>query len=121
MATETYAEPAVLDQRRAAFRVPMTLPVWVERPIEHDCQLVDISILGARLNAELPCSPGSTSEFLLVTEEYGTIPIVGEIVRISDGETAVKFIKLAHDAERAVAEMVNREQRRELRKRVKTN
>jgi c-di-GMP-binding flagellar brake protein YcgR len=107
-----------LEQRRAAFRVELTLPVWVEYPVERDCQLVDISVLGARFNAELPCSPGSTSEFLLVTEEYGTVPIAGEVVRVSDGETAVKFIRLEHDAERAVTQMVNAEQRRKIKSRV---
>jgi hypothetical protein len=49
------------EQRRAAFRVDMTLPVWVEYPIDRDCELVDLSVLGARFSAELPCAAGSTS------------------------------------------------------------
>lgn len=119
MTTETYLDRLADQQRRAAFRVGLQLPVWVEYPIERDCQLVDISVLGARFTAELPAALGSTSDFLLVTEEYGTVPITGEIVRVRDGETAVKFVKLTHDAERAVTEMVNAEQRRVIQSRVK--
>jgi c-di-GMP-binding flagellar brake protein YcgR len=107
-----------IEQRRAAFRVDLALPVWVEYPIERDCELVDLSVLGARLSAELPCSPGSTSEFLLVTEDYGTIPITGEVVRVSDGETAVKFIRLEHDAERAVTDLITAAQRQKLQRRL---
>lgn len=110
-----------LEQRRAAFRVDVALPVWVEYPIERDCELVDLSVLGARIGAELPCSPGSTSEFVLVTESFGTIPITGEVVRVGNGETAVRFIRLEHSAERAVTELVSSAQRRNLRHRVGSN
>ena len=107
-----------LEQRREAFRVDMALPVWVEYPIERDCQLVDLSVLGARFSAELPCAPGTTSEFLLVTEEYGTIPITGEVVRVSNGETAVRFIRLEHNAERAVTDLITVAQREKLQRRI---
>jgi c-di-GMP-binding flagellar brake protein YcgR len=106
------------EQRRAAFRVDMTLPVWVEYPIDRDCELVDLSVLGARFSAELPCAAGSTSEFLLVTEEHGTIPVTGEVVRVSNGETAVRFLRLDHSAERAVRRMVTGAQRHKLQRRV---
>jgi c-di-GMP-binding flagellar brake protein YcgR len=106
------------EQRRAAFRVDVTLPVWVEYPVERDCELVDLSVLGARFSAELPCAPGSTSEFLLITEEYGTIPITGEVVRVGKGETAVRFLRLDHSAERAVTRILTSAQRRDLQHRV---
>ncbi len=107
------------QQRRAAYRVPVSLPVWFDQPVECDCQLVDLSVNGARFDAELPCDPGSASEFMLVTESYGTIPIAGEVVRVGKGETAVRFLRLAHDAARVVTEIVALEQRRRLKLRVK--
>ena len=106
------------EQRREAFRVELTLPVWIEYPIERDCELVDLSVLGARFSAELPCVAGSTSEFLLVTEEYGTVPVTGEVVRVGNGETAVRFLRLDHSAERAVTQIVHRAQRRKLQRRI---
>lgn len=115
---ERVSEVADVEQRRAAFRVDVKLPVWVEYPVERDCELVDISVLGARFNTELPCAAGSTSEFLLVTEEYGTIPVAGEVVRVNAGETAVRFMPLAHNAERAVTEIITAEQRRRLQHRL---
>lgn len=108
-------------QRREAFRVGLTLPVWVNTPVELDCQLVDLSVLGARFSAQLPCMPGADAEFMLVTERYGTVPISGEVVRAGEGQTAVRFTRFGDRAERAVTELVSSEQRRVLRHRVEVS
>jgi hypothetical protein len=105
-------------QRRAAFRISIEVPVWIEFPVERDCELVDISVLGARMNVQLPVEIGGVCEFLLVTEDYGTLPITAEVVRAAGGETAVRFVGVPHTAARAIKEIIVGEQRRQLKKRI---
>ena len=106
-----------LPQRRAAFRISIEIPVWIEYPVERDCEVIDISVLGARLNVRLPVDLGAVCEFLLITEDFGTIPISAEVVRAMDGETAVRFVGIPYTAARAVKDMIVGEQRRRLLRR----
>jgi len=70
------------------------------------------------MNVQLPVEIGGVCEFLLVTEDYGTLPITAEVVRAAGGETAVRFVGVPHTAARAIKEMIVGEQRRQLKKRI---
>jgi hypothetical protein len=106
------------DQRREAFRVSMNLPVYVDEPLELYCELVDISVLGLRFDRELPCSPGIEVVFRLEVPTYGATPkpqeleLFAEVVRVDDGYTGLRFLRLAVDETRAVRELVHGHQRR---------
>ena len=106
------------DQRRDAFRIAMNLPVYVDEPMECYCELVDVSVLGLRLDRELPCTPGITVFFRLVIPSYGATPkpadldLAAEVVRVEDGYTGLRFLRLEHDQTRAVRELVHGHQRR---------
>ena len=114
MAAERHLTVVGQSPRRAAFRVDSSLPVWVTYPVELDCNLLDVSVAGACFDVALPLPPGTVCEFVLVTEEYGTIPLTGEVVRIGAEETAVSFSVVRHDAARALKELVLSEQRHRL-------
>src|SRR5579875_1765167 len=79
------------EQRRGAFRVAMRMPVYVDAPMQSYCELVDISVLGLRLDAELPCTPGVLVDFRLVVPSYGATPkpeeieLFAEVVRVNAG------------------------------------
>lgn len=106
------------NQRRDAFRVAMNLPVYVDDPMELYCELVDISVLGLRFDRELPCSPGIEIEFRLEVPTYGATPkpeehvLFAEVVRVHDGYTGLRFLRLEHEQTRAVRELVHAHQRR---------
>ncbi|HWD69365.1 MAG TPA: PilZ domain-containing protein [Solirubrobacteraceae bacterium] len=106
------------DQRRDAFRVSMGLPVYVDEPMELYCELVDISVLGLRFDRELPCSPGVEIAFRVEVPTYGATPkpeeleLFAEVVRVDDGFTGLRFLRLELDATRAVRELVHGHQRR---------
>jgi len=106
------------DQRRDAFRIGMKLPVYVDEPMERYCELVDISVLGLRLDRELPCTPGVTVFFRLEIPSYGATPkptemeLVAEVVRVEDGFTGLRFERLETHQTRAVRELVHGHQRR---------
>ncbi len=105
-------------QRREAFRVALRLPVYVDEPMELYCELVDISVLGLRLDRELPCSPGITILFRLEIPTYGATPkpdeleLHAEVVRLARGCTGLRFLRLDMDQTRAVRELVHGHQRR---------
>jgi hypothetical protein len=106
------------SQRREAFRVSMTLPVYVDEPMELYCELVDISVLGLRFDRELPCSPGIQIAFRLEVPTYGATPrpeqheLFAEVVRVEDGYTGLRFLRLELDQTRTVRELVHGHQRR---------
>ena len=106
------------EQRREAFRVSMNLPVYVDEPMELYCELVDISVLGLRFDRELPCSPGVEVEFRLEVPTYGATPkpeeleLFAEVVRVEDGFTGLRFLRMEVDEVRAVRELVHGHQRR---------
>ena len=106
------------DQRREAFRVAMQLPVYVDGPMELYCELVDISVLGLRFDRELPCTPGITIEFRLEIPSYGAtlkpteLELFAEVVRVEDGFTGLRFLRMELDQTRAVRELVHGHQRR---------
>ena len=105
-------------QRREAFRVGMSLPVYVDEPMELYCELVDISVLGLRFDRELPCPPGMTIAFRLEIPSYGATPkpeqleLFAEVLRIERGFTGLRFLRLELDQTRAVRELVHGHQRR---------
>ncbi len=96
----------------------MNLPVYVDEPLELYCELVDISVLGLRFDRELPCSPGIEVVFRLEVPTYGATPkpqeleLFAEVVRVDDGYTGLRFLRLAVDETRAVRELVHGHQRR---------
>ena len=55
---------------------------------------------------------------MCIRDRYGTIPITGEVVRVGNGETAVRFIRLEHTAERAVTGLITAAQRQKLQRRL---
>lgn len=96
----------------------MSLPVYVDEPMELYCELVDISVLGLRFDRELPCPPGMTIEFRLEIPSYGATPkpeqleLFAEVLRIGRGFTGLRFPRLELDQTRAVRELVHGHQRR---------
>ena len=106
------------EQRREAFRIAMNMPVYVDEPMERYCELVDISVLGLRLDRELPCTPGVRVYFRLVVPSYGATPkptemeLTAEVVRVEDGFTGLRFLDLELHQTRAVRELVHGQQRR---------
>ena len=104
-------------QRREAFRVGMKLPVYVDEPMELYCELVDISVLGLRLDRELPCAPGVMIEFRLEIPTYGAKPkpeqleLLAEVLRLDAGFTGLRFRRLELEQMRAVRELVHGYQR----------
>lgn len=106
------------EQRREAFRIAMNMPVYVDEPMERYCELVDISVLGLRLDRELPCTPGVRIYFRLVIPTYGAstkpaeMDLSGEVVRVEKGFTGLRLVGLEHHQTRAVRELVHGHQRR---------
>ena len=106
------------DQRRDAFRIGMNMPVYVDEPMERYCELVDVSVLGMRLDRELPCTPGVRVFFRIVIPSYGATPkpseleLAAEVVRVEEGFTGLRFVDLELDQTRAVRELVHGHQRR---------
>jgi hypothetical protein len=106
------------DQRREAFRVAMPLAVFVDEPMELFCELVDISLLGLRVDREMPCTPGISVELRLEIPTYGGQPkpdeleLSAEVVRVAGGFTGLCFQRLTRDQARAVRELVHGHQRR---------
>jgi hypothetical protein len=106
------------DQRRNAFRISMNLPVYVDAPMELYCELVDISVLGLCFDRELPCSPGVAIDFRLEIPTYGAtrkpeeLELYAQVVRVDDGFTGLRFLRLEMDQTRAVRELVHGHQRR---------
>jgi hypothetical protein len=103
-------------QRRQAFRVRMRLPVHIEAPMCMYCETVDMSVLGVRLDRELPCAPGVEIRMTIEVPSYdGTKPreieLEGEVVRVQDGDTGVQFADMTTEQKRAVREIINEQQR----------
>lgn len=106
------------DQRRDAFRVGMNLSVYVDEPMQLYCELADVSVLGLRLDRELPCTPGVIVEFRLVIPSYGAAPkpteleLLAEVVRVDGGFTGLRFPRMEIDQTRAIRDLVHGHQRR---------
>lgn len=98
----------------------MSMPVHVDAPMQLYCELVDISVLGLRLDRELPCSPGVAIDFRLVIPSYGAtlkpneLDLCAEVVRVEGGFTGLRFVALDFEQTRAVRDLVNGQQRRML-------
>ena len=80
------------------------------------CELVDISVLGARLDRELPCTPGVKIHFTLEIPNYGIgkpeeLELQGVVVRVNGGNTGLRFAELTPDQTREVRDLVNEQQR----------
>jgi hypothetical protein len=105
-------------QRREAFRIRMNMPIHVDAPMQLYCELVDISVLGARLDRELPCTPGVKVDFRVVVPSYGAtrdlieLALRAEVMRADDDSTGIRFIEMTHGEARAVRELVHGQQRR---------
>jgi hypothetical protein len=103
-------------EEREAFRIRIRLPVHVESPMQAYCETVDMSVLGARFDRELPCAPGVDVNFVLEipacgTDKPRTLKLQAKVVRVCECDTGVQFVKLTLEQKRAVRELVNRQQR----------
>ena len=104
-------------QRREAFRVGMRVAIHIESPMKMFCELVDISVLGARFDRELPCTPGVKIRFLMELPSYGAgtkpdeLELAAEVVRVHYGATGVRFVDLNKEQSRAVSDLVGQRQR----------
>jgi c-di-GMP-binding flagellar brake protein YcgR len=112
------AERRTGEQRREAFRIRMKMPVHIDEPMQLYCELVDISVLGARLDRELPCTPGVIMTFRVVIPSYGAtrdlveIELRAEVMRVDRDSTGIRFVEMTHGDARAVRELVHGQQRR---------
>jgi PilZ domain len=115
---EPIAERRTGNQRRDAFRILMKMPVHIDSPMQLYCELIDMSVLGARFDRELPCTPGVKIRFRLVIPSYGATPdpleleLRAEVMRVDDHNTGIRFIELTTGEARAVRELVQGQQRR---------
>lgn len=106
------------EQRREAFRIGMKMAVHVDAPMQCYCELVDISVLGMRIDRDLPCTPGVKIDFRLVIPSYGAtlvpdeLPLFAEVVRVEQDYTGLRFVDLTFGETRAVRELVHDHQRR---------
>lgn len=106
------------EQRRDAFRISMKMMVYVDAPMRCDCELVDISVLGLRIDHDLPCSVGVKVELRLVIPSYGAtlvpdeLPLLAEVVRVDQDYTGLRFVDVTFGEARAVRELVHDQQRR---------
>ena len=104
-------------QRREAFRINMRMPVYVDAPMEMFCELRDISFSGVGFDRELPCTPGIEVRFRLEVPTYGAAPrptlirLQGEVVRVENRQTGLRFVGLDCLQTRAVQELVTLQQR----------
>lgn len=96
----------------------MNMPVYVDEPIELYCELVNVSVLGLRLDRALPCHPGTMIFFRLEIPSYGATPkpeqieLYAEVLRIDAGFTGLRFRRLELEQMRAVRDLVHSHQRR---------
>jgi hypothetical protein len=94
------------------------MPVHVDAPMQLYCELVDISVLGARLDRELPCTPGVRVTFRIVIPSYGAtrdlieLELCAEVMRTDPHSTGLRFVEMTHGEARAVRELVHGQQRR---------
>jgi hypothetical protein len=94
----------------------MRLPVHVEAPMQMYCETVDMSVLGARLDRELPCVPGVAVTLTVEIPNYdGTKPrevqLRAEVVRVQEGDTGVRLLDMTTGQKQAVREIINEQQR----------
>jgi hypothetical protein len=102
-------------QYRQAFRVRICLPVQLTAPARLECETVDLSVLGVRLNRELPCALGTAVGFTADLDGRGVpgprrLELRAEVVRIHQGDTGLRFIALTQDQRRTVRELVHSQQ-----------
>jgi PilZ domain len=103
-------------EEREAFRVRIRLPVHVESPMQAYCETVDMSVLGARFDRELPCVTGVDVNFVLEipgsgADKPGTLKLQAEVVRVCERDTGVRFTNLTVEQKHAVRDLVNSQQR----------
>jgi hypothetical protein len=93
------------------------VPVYLDSPMQLFCELVDMSVLGARFDRELPCTPGIRIRFRIHIPAYGASPepeeleLTAEVVRVEYGDTGVRFVELDGEQARAVRRVVSERQR----------
>lgn len=106
------------EQRRAAFRINLRMPVHVDTRTELRCELRDVSFTGVGFDRELPATPGVEVSFSLELPTYGAalvptaIALQAEVVRVGQGRTGLRFVDLDHEQSRAIHELVATQQRK---------
>ncbi len=96
----------------------MKVPVVVDSPVRASCELVDISVLGLRVDRRLPCAHGVKVMFRLALPDYGESPEASEfelsavIVSVEDDHTGMRFVDLEPWEAREIRDLVYAHQRR---------
>ncbi len=116
------ASPAAQTELEAAklrenFRVQTDWWVRINVPWEVATQIMDISLSGARLLGELPCTPGVPIGFALEVPGVGDVPFTAEVVWIRSGESGVRFTDVPGKRAQILREALVDEERRILRER----
>lgn len=89
--------------------------VCVVAPVQLWCETVDISVLGIRLDRKLPRSPTSGVWMILEVRDHGPIrscklELGAEVVRVSAGETGLRFTTVTAEQRRALRKIVHDQQ-----------
>jgi PilZ domain len=114
--------PAALAELEAAklrenYRVQTDWWVRINVPWEVATQVLDISLSGARLVGELPCTPGVPIGFALEVPGVGDVPFTAEVMWIRSGESGVRFTDVPGKRAQILREALIDEERRILRDR----
>jgi len=80
--------------QRAAYRVPSNLWAHINLPMQMSVQLVDISLGGARLSRELPCTAGVPIAFGLELPGHGPVGIHARVAWVANGQTGIQFTNM---------------------------
>jgi hypothetical protein len=117
--TPSPAAQAELDaaKLRENFRVQTDWWVRINVPWEVATQVMDISLSGARLVGELPCTPGIPIGFALEVPGVGDVPFTADVVWIGNGESGVRFTDVPGKRAQILREALVDEERRILRDR----
>lgn len=77
--------------QRSSYRVPSNLWAHINLPMQMSVQLLDISLGGARLGRELPCTPGVPIALGLELPGHGPVGIRARVVWVDNGQSGIEF------------------------------
>lgn len=104
-------------QRRENYRVQTDWWVRINVPWEVTTQIADISLSGARLIGELPCTPGVPIGFALEVPNVGDVPFTADVVWVRKDHTGLRFTDIPGKRAQLLREALVDEERRILAER----
>ncbi len=116
-ASSETAELAAAARLRKHHRIKTDWWVRINVPWEVSTQVIDISLGGAQLTGELPCTPGVPIGFALEVPGVGDVPFTAEVVWISKGASGIRFTGVTGSRAKLLREALLDEERRILRER----